>query len=65
MLADPVAQTGLDRIKPLIENTDRGLGFPIQDPPAHCGASLDEQSQIRALDRTQPGLAIKPGRCQT
>jgi hypothetical protein len=36
------------------------------DPPAHAVAlSLDEKSQIQALDRTQPGLPIKPGRCQT
>jgi hypothetical protein len=27
--------------------------------------SIDEKSQIQALDRTQPGLPIKPGRCQT
>ena len=27
--------------------------------------SIDEKSQIQALDRTQPGLSIKPGRCQT
>jgi len=27
--------------------------------------SLDEKGQIQALDRTQPGLTIKPGRCQT
>jgi hypothetical protein len=27
--------------------------------------SLDEKSQIQALDRTQPGLPIKPGPCQT
>jgi hypothetical protein len=27
--------------------------------------SLDEKSQIQALDRTQAGLPIKPGRCQT
>ena len=36
------------------------------DPPAHAAVlSLDEKSQIQALDRTQPGLPIKPGRCQT
>ena len=36
------------------------------DPPAHAVAlSIDEKSQIQALDRTQPGLPIKPGRCQT
>jgi hypothetical protein len=27
--------------------------------------SLDEKSQIQALDRTQPGLPVKLGRCQT
>jgi hypothetical protein len=26
---------------------------------------IDEKSQIQALDRTQAGLPIKPGRCQT
>jgi hypothetical protein len=36
------------------------------DPPAHAVVlSLDEKSQIQALDSTQPGLPIKPGRCQT
>src|SRR5215471_2311365 len=36
------------------------------DPPAHVVVlSIDEKSQIQALDRTQPGLPIKPGRCQT
>jgi transposase len=36
------------------------------DPPAHAVVlSVDEKSQIQALDRTQPGLPIKKGRCQT
>ena len=36
------------------------------DPPAHAIVlSVDEKSQIQALDRTQPGLPIKPGRCGT
>ena len=36
------------------------------DPPAHAVVlSVDERSQIQALDRTQPGLPIKKGRCQT
>jgi hypothetical protein len=35
-------------------------------PPAHAVVlSLDEKSQIQALDRTQPRLPIKPGHCQT
>ena len=44
--------------------------FPVSldniDPPAHAVVlSVDEKSQIQALDRTQPGLPIKPGRCGT
>jgi transposase len=36
------------------------------DPPAHAVVlSVDEKSQIQALDRTQPGLPIKPGRLGT
>ena len=36
------------------------------DPPAHSIVlSVDEKSQIQALDRTQPGLPLKRGRCGT
>ena len=36
------------------------------DPPAHAVVlSIDEKSQIEALDRTQPGLPMKRGRCGT
>jgi transposase len=36
------------------------------DPPAHAVVlSIDEKSQIQALDRTQPGLPIKKGRAGT
>ena len=36
------------------------------DPPVHAVVlSIDEKSQIQALDRTQPGLPLKPGRCGT
>ncbi len=36
------------------------------DPPAHAIAlSVDEKSQIQALDRTQPGLPLKQGRAGT
>lgn len=35
-------------------------------PPAHSIVlSIDEKSQIQALDRTQPGLPLKPGKCGT
>ena len=36
------------------------------DPPAHAIVlSVDEKSRIQALDRTQPGLPLKKGRCGT
>lgn len=36
------------------------------NPPEHAMVlCLDEKSQIQALDRTQPGLPLKPGRGQT
>jgi transposase len=36
------------------------------DPPAHAIVlSLDEKSQIQAIDRTQPGLPLKKGRLGT
>lgn len=36
------------------------------NPPEHALVfSCDEKSQIQALDRTQPGLPLKKGRCQT
>ena len=36
------------------------------DPPARAVVlSVDEKSQIQALDRTQPGLPMKPGRAGT
>ena len=36
------------------------------DPPAHAIVlSVDEKSQIQALDRSQPGLPMKKGRCGT
>lgn len=36
------------------------------DPPQHAIVlCIDEKSQIQALDRTQPGLPLKRGRCGT
>ena len=36
------------------------------NPPEHAVVlSIDEKSQIQALDRTQPGLPMKKGRCAT
>ena len=42
------------------------IGGLYLDPPAHAVVLLlDDKSLIQALDRTQPGLPITPGRCQT
>jgi transposase len=44
----------------------RGPRLRHVDPPAHAVVlSIDEKSQIQALDRTQPGLPMKKGRCAT
>lgn len=38
----------------------------ILNPPEHAIVlCVDEKSQIQALDRSQPGLPLKPGRCGT
>ena len=54
-------------------STDPNFAAKVQDivglyvdPPAHAVVlSIDEKSQIQALDRTQPGLPMKPGRLGT
>ncbi len=36
------------------------------DPPDNAAVfSFDEKSSVQALDRTQPGLPLKRGRCGT
>jgi transposase len=41
------------------------VGLYLQPPEHALVLSVDEKSQIQALDRTQPGLPIKKGRCGT
>jgi transposase len=41
------------------------IGLYVSPPEHAIVLSCDEKSQIQALDRTQPGLPIKPGRCGT
>jgi transposase len=48
-----------------VEKLEDVVGLYI-DPPEHATVlSVDEKSQIQALDRTQPGLPMKPGRAGT
>ena len=41
------------------------IGLYLEPPEKAIVFSVDEKSQIQALDRTQPGLPIKPGKCGT
>src|ERR1700735_2859842 len=41
------------------------VGLYLNSPEHAIVLSVDEKSQIQALDRTQPGLPIKKGRCGT
>src|SRR5437660_10391505 len=48
-----------------IERLEDIVGLYL-NPPAHALVlSIDEKSRIQALDRTQPGLAMKNGRGET
>lgn len=41
------------------------VGLYMNPPDNAVVLSVDEKSPIQALDRTQPGLPMKPGRCET
>ena len=41
------------------------VGLYLNPPQNAIVLCVDEKSQIRALDRTQPGLPLKKGRCGT
>ena len=41
------------------------VGLYLDPPEKAVVFSVDEKSQIQALDRSQPGLPIKPGKCGT
>src|SRR4249919_2584278 len=60
-----VRQFKLSRDRQFVTKLRDIVGLYV-DPPAHAVVlSLDEKSQIQALDRTQPGLPMKKGRCAT
>jgi len=47
------------------EKLDDIVGLYLNPPEHAIVFSCDEKSQIQALDRTQPGLPLKKGRCNT
>ena len=61
------------RLRTFKRSKDPAFAAKVEDivglymhPPAHAVVlSIDEKSQIQALDRTQPGLPLKPGKCGT
>jgi len=60
-----VRQFKLSRDRQFVDKLRDIVGLYV-DPPAHAVVlSVDEKSQIQALDRTQPGLLMKKGRCGT
>jgi len=48
-----------------VEKLEDVVGLYLNPPEHALVLSLDEKSQIQALDRTQPGLPMKQGRCHT
>jgi transposase len=55
----------LSRDPKFLEKLTDVVGLYINPPEKALVLCVDEKSQIQALDRTQPGLPLKKGRCGT
>lgn len=55
----------LSRDKQFVEKLCDVVGLYLNPPDKALVLCVDEKSQIQALDRTQPGLPLKRGRCGT
>ena len=55
----------LSRDKLFVEKLRDIVGLYLNPPDKSLVLCVDEKSQIQALDRTQPGLPLKKGRCGT
>ena len=55
----------LSRDKHFLEKMTDVVGLYLNPPDKALVLCVDEKSQIQALDRTQPGLPLKRGRCGT
>ncbi len=55
----------LSRDPKFLEKMTDVIGLYLNPPDNAIVLCVDEKSQIQALDRTQPGLPIKKGRCGT
>src|SRR3970282_175155 len=55
----------ISRDKQFVEKLHDVVGLYLNPPARSLVLCVDEESQIQALDRTQPGLPMKKGRCGT
>jgi len=55
----------ISRDKQFVEKLYDVVGLYLNPPDKSLVLCVDEKSQIQALDRTQPGLPLKKGRCAT
>ena len=55
----------LSRDPKFLEKMTDVIGLYLNPPEQAMVLCVDEKSQIQALDRTQPGLPLKKGRCGT
>ncbi len=55
----------ISRDKRFVEKLCDVVGLYLNPPDKSLVLCVDEKSQIQALDRTQPGLPLKKGRCGT
>ena len=55
----------LSRDAKFLEKLTDVVGLYLNPPDKALVLCVDEKSQIQALDRTQPGLPLKKGRCGT
>jgi len=55
----------LSNDKRFVEKLTEVVGLYLNPPAKALVLCVDEKSQIQALDRTQPGLPMKKGRCGT
>jgi transposase len=55
----------LSRDPKFVEKLTDVVGLYLNPPDKAIVLCVDEKSQIQALNRTQPGLPLKPGRCGT
>jgi len=60
-----VSNFKLSRDKQFVEKLTDVVGLYLNPPDKALVLCVDEKSQIQALDRTQPGLPMKKGRCGT